>query len=461
MGYGQQQYHQSAPSTESPATAYVNPSFGAQAQFGGQGQQHTDPNALVQAMSFMATPAGQQSMAAFANHMASVGNAAPQHAQSPPLRYAQPAPRYSPTQHAGQKRKLNDRNNNTQPQAQPRVPQQSTKPPRAKAAVPPPVPSFGFSLPTPSVVRPSTVSKGKGKVDTKKRKLNLGLTEHPLPEESSEDEDMDEEAKYSAKLKGGGFAFEHEGEQISIQTAAEVAAWVKDRKRHFPTQKRVMEKAQEAEMKRKNELEFLRKLHGRAPRPEPSPRKERPVRVRNESIQYKEKRDEDGRRQEELAALRKKLHQSMLEKQSKATAVDLGLGYDSETTSDEESSVLSESSVVSSSEESEEESDSESEESDEAPEQTSSKAGPPPIKVPPPAPPRAAPPQPTPGNRKICPNWEQHGRCSYSNKCKYAHPPKEEKRVGLYDMLVEQELVKADQLALNAIKYLGQHGFLG
>lgn len=431
----------------------MNPSFVPQAHIGGQGQQQADPNALVQAMSFMATPAGQQSMAAFANHMTSVGNAAPQYAQSPPPRYAQPAPRYSPTQHAGQKRKMNDRNNNTQPQAQPRVPQQSTKPLRAKAAVPPPVPSFGFSLPTPPVVRPLTVSKGKGKVDTKKRKLNLGLTEHPLPEESSEDEDMDEEAKYSAKLKGGGFAFEHEGEQISIQTAAEVAAWVKDRKRHFPTQRRVMEKAQEAEMKRKNELEFLRKLRGRAPKLETLPRKERPVKVRNESIQYKEQRDEDGRRQEGLAALRKKLHQSMLEKQSKPTAVDLGLGYDSETTSDEESSVLSESSVVSSSEE--------SEDSDEAPEQTSSKVGPPPIKVPPPAPPRAAPPQPRLGDRKICPSWEQHGRCSFSNKCKYAHPPKEEKRVGLYDMLVEQELVKADQLALNAIKYLGQHGFLG
>ncbi|CAO2656549.1 Nn.00g053520.m01.CDS01 [Neocucurbitaria sp. VM-36] len=466
MGYGQQQIQHSpptnAPLLAPPARAYVNPSFVTQSQDGGQGQPQVDPNSLVQAMSFMATPAGQQSMAAFANHMASVGSAAPQYAQSPPPQHAQPAPRYSPTQHAGQKRKLNDRNNDTQSQvsSQQRPQQQSTKPPRAKAAVPPAVPSFGFSLPTPSVVRPLTVSKGKGKNDTKKRKLNLGLTEHPMPEESSEDEEIDEEARYSAKLKGGGFAFEHNGEQISIQTAAEVAAWVKDRKKRFPTQKRVMEKTQEAAMKRKSELEFLRKLNGRAPKPDTSPRKERPIKVRDESRQNKTKREEDGQRHDELAALRKKLHESMLEKQSKSSAVDLGLGYDSETASDEESSVLSESSVVSSSEESSDESDSESADSDEAPEPTSSKVGPPPIKVPPPAPPPAST-QPKHGKRKICPNWEQHGRCSYSNKCKFAHPPKEEKRVGLYEMMVEQELVKADQLALDAIKYLGQHGFLG
>jgi hypothetical protein len=33
--------------------------------------------------------------------------------------------------------------------------------------------------------------------------------------------------------------------------------------------------------------------------------------------------------------------------------------------------------------------------------------------------------------------------------------------MGLYEKLVEQELVKADQLALDAIKFLGQNGFLG
>ncbi|KAF1842761.1 uncharacterized protein K460DRAFT_255030, partial [Cucurbitaria berberidis CBS 394.84] len=449
-----------APPTGPPARAYVNPSFVSQSPSTGQAQSQVDPNALVQAMSFMSTPAGQQSMAAFANHMASAGNTAPQYSQSPPHHHAQPVPRYSPPQHAGQKRKLNDRNSLPQSQSQRKPPQQSTKPPRAKAAVPPPVPSFGFSLPTPSVVRPLTISKGKAKTDAKKRKVNLGLTKHPLPEESSDEEDIDEEAKYAEKLAGGGFAFEHEGEQISIRTAAEVAAWIKDRRKNFPTQKRILEKAEVAAMKRMSELDFLRKLKGKAPKSETSTQQDKPAKIRDERKPNKKKTDDDMRRQAELAALRRKLHESMLAKNAKSSTVDLGLGYDSETESDSESSVLSESSVASSSEESSDESESESDESDEAPEATSSKVGPPPINVPRPAPPPALP-RPVPGKPKVCSDWERHGRCSYSNKCKFEHPRKEEKRIGLFEMMVEQELVKADETALDAIKYLGQHGFLG
>jgi hypothetical protein len=274
---------------------------------------------------------------------------------------------------------------------------------------------------------------------------------------------VDEEAEYAKKLKGGGFAFEHEGEMITIRTAGEVASWIKDRRRNFPTEKRIMEKAEESAKKRTNELEFLRRLKGKPPKEATIEVQSKPTKTRDKvkertKKQELKKQEHEKQRQEELAALRKKLHESMMEKRAASSTIDLGLGYDSETESDGESSVLSESSVVSSSEASSEESESESEESDAAPEPTSSKVAPPPIKVPPPAPAPARAPK----SDSICTNWKRSGRCPYLYKCKYAHPPKEEpKHVGLYERMVEQELVKADQLALDAIKYLGQHGFLG
>lgn len=403
-----------------------------------------DPNTFVQAMSFMATPAGQQSMTAFANHMANMQNPS----QSPP--------QFSPPPHAGQKRKLNERHNNTQSQ---KSPQQSTKPPRAKAAVAPPIPSFGFTLPTTPSARPQTMSKGRGKKDQKNGKMQLGLTNQALLDESSEEEDVDEEAAYATKLKGGGFTFEHHGEQITLQTGADVAEWVKDRKKNFPTEKRIMEKAEEAAAKRASELEFLRRLKGKPPRVERKAPPTKPAQIQDKRQNNEKKQGEDNVKREQLAALRKKLHESMMQKNAALANLDLGVGYDSDTESDAESSVLSESSVVSSSDEPSDESDAESEDN-EAPEPASSKVAPPAIKIPPPAPVSAN----VPGKRsdRICDNWARYGKCTWSNKCKFKHPErKEAPRPGLYEVMVEKELVKGDQLALDAIKYLGQHGFLG
>lgn len=399
-------------------------------------------------MTYMSTPAGVQSMAAFANHMTSTGNAAGPYPPSSPSAHSPSGPRYSPPQHAGQKRKLNERNSNAQSHRN--QSQQGSKPPRAKAAVPPQVPSFGFSLPPPSVV----------KADNKKRKVHLGLSQQPTQHESSDEEDIDEEAAYSEKLKGGGFAFEHQGETITIQTGAEVAAWIKDRRKNFPTQRRIMEKEEEAAKKRMAELDFLRRMQGKPPKEPASDTPAQPKKARERGKDDVVKQEAEKKRQEELAALRQKLHASMTKKQSAPAVVDLGLGYDSETESDEQSSVVSESSVVSSSEESEAESDSDADDSDDAPEPVSSKTAPPPIKVPPPRPAKS---QTEAKSSRMCSNWKRNGKCPYYSKCKYQHPPKEDdtKLTSLYERMVEQELVKADQLALDAIKYLGQKGFLG
>ncbi|KAF1935718.1 hypothetical protein EJ02DRAFT_460130, partial [Clathrospora elynae] len=448
-GYGQVQMNARplAPPTP-PANAYANPPFMGQPPALAPMQQPVDPNAFAQLMSFMSTPAGVQSMAAFASHMTSTGNTAPPYPPPLPYQQAQSSPLYAPPQHAGQKRTLDDRDSNEQPQ--PDALQGSSKPQRVFVDVSPPVPGFGFSLPRPPAVKP-----------LKKRKANLGLTQPPPRVESSDEEEMDEEAAYSQKLKGGGFAFEHEGETIAIRTAGEVAAWIKDRRKKFPTRQRIMEKAGEAANKRMDELDFLRRLKGKPPMPRNEDRQDQPLRARDTSKEGQMKQQEpakardtskedrikqeaERRRQEELAALRKKLHESMMKKHAAPAAVDLGLGYDSETESDEESTVLSESSAVSSSEES---SDSEPDDSDAAPEPTSSKVAPPPIRVPPP--PRPAPPQLVKKSEKTCHIWRRTGRCGYGNTCTYAHPPKgknqekdkEVKHVSLYERMVEQELV--------------------
>lgn len=151
----------------------------------------------------------------------------------------------------------------------------------------------------------------------------------------------------------------------------------------------------------------------------------------------------------------------MYMKQEAKAGVDLGLGYGSETDEDEDSSsILSESSVVSSSEESSEDSDEDSDDSDAGPEPVSSKIGPPPINVPPPTMDEKT--QRLKDKRTPCPTLERYGKCRYRDNCKFQHPKKDpDKRMTLYEKLVEQELVKSDQLALDAIKFLGQNGFLG
>lgn len=406
-----------------------------------------DPNAFAQAMSFMATPAGAQSMAAFASHMATTGG--PPLVCPPQLQHTTPS---NATQQAGHKRKRDDRSGSIIAPHPPhrKSQQQGSKPPRAKAAVPPAVPTFGFALPTPLPATTATRSR-----DNRKGKVKLGLTHQEVPDESSEEEeDIDEEAALGAKLKGGGFAFEHQGEQISIQTTGDIAEWIKDRKRNFPTYQKALEKAQAATVKRKHELEFVRKLKGRPVQPDPAPFEE-------QNPKLHEKSQKDEKKQEELAALRRKLHESMVKKRDATTTVDLGIGYGSASDSEAaESSDLSDSSVVSSSEESSEDSDAEADDSDAPPEAASSKIAPLPINVPPPprAPIRT---EPKPPKEKMCKNWKQYGKCQFGDSCRFKHPYREEKRVGLYEKLVEQELVKADQLALEAIKYLGQNGFLG
>ena len=71
-------------------------------------------------------------------------------------------------------------------------------------------------------------------------------------------------------------------------------------------------------------------------------------------------------------------------------------------------------------------------------------------------------------------HYKRTGRCQFGKDCRYRHEDgdrggdkgkrrvkDEPRRIGLYERMVEQEVDKAERLALEAIKYLGRNGFLG
>ncbi|KAH7123944.1 hypothetical protein B0J11DRAFT_530285 [Dendryphion nanum] len=418
---------------------------------------------MEQAMSFMSTPAGAQSMAAFSQHMAQIG----QPSVTPPgSNQAQ--------SHNNNKRKRDEQHGNgtgSQAQSSPKP-----KPPRQFAKAPPAVPGFGFIAPTPLKTPASPVSKSTKLQAPRNRKVQLGLiqqdTEHIESESETENSDIDEEAQYALLPASKRMVFEHEGQTVSLQTAAEVASWIKDRRKHFPTQERIQQRTKEEQERRGAELEFLSRVKGKKQRikePAKHPRK------KPDKILDAARNAAKEKARAELESLRKKLHESMLAKKDAASVsdkttlqtLDLGLGYGSDSDSgDDASSVLSDSSVLSSSEESADEvseahSDSEPDaddsDSDAPPEAQSSKAQPSALPIAPP------PPRPAPieralkrPSRGVCDAWKEKGACPRGDGCSFQHP-----RIGLYDRMIEQQLVKSDRLALDAIKWLGRNGFLG
>ncbi|KAF2442598.1 hypothetical protein P171DRAFT_434072 [Karstenula rhodostoma CBS 690.94] len=479
----QQQQQQSYTAPQSYATtnfapAYPNPAL---PNSPANNVPPLDPGAFAQAMAFMATPVGMQTMAAFAANMAN-GSADPVYGQSIPPQQSAPQSQSSQPQASPRKRKRNERVGQWQPQQPPnpihppiqKAPARkapSQKPPRAKAKAPPSIPGFGFSLPT--IPQPTVASKAGGTHNQHQKRVNLGLTSLNYDEESSseEDDDVDEEALLAAKWDGKGMTFEHNGETISLQTAAEFAEYIKDRKMNFPTQVRIAEKAQLAAERRANELEFLRRVKG-----VPEKGKARGELKSKDRRKPKEMSKHAGISNPRLEELREKVKNSMGSKHATAKppsdstdqqATDLGLGYGTDTESDRDSSILSESSVVSSDEFSEDDASDldaeEAEDSDAPPEAQSSKIVAAPLVPPPPPPPRLPAPEVEALNKSqtgVCQQWKLTGRCKYKY-CKNKHGGEEPKRIGLYEKMVEQELDKADRLALEAIKYLGRNGFLG
>ena len=151
----------------------------------------------------------------------------------------------------------------------------------------PAVPSFGAPIlpPTPSATTAqppvqSQVTNLPNRAQPASRTLGLtpkGGVEPDYPSES-EDEEVDEEAQF-AEL-GTKLTFEHNGEVMTLNNEADLAAWKEERRKQFPTTNRVSQKQDEAWRigeERKRLLAAVARLH-QAPRNRKSEVKTRSLR---------------------------------------------------------------------------------------------------------------------------------------------------------------------------------------
>lgn len=118
----------------------------------------------------------------------------------------------------------------------------------SRPSAPPAVPSFGNPLPSkPPLPTDATRTNKK-----KQRKYNqLGLTPKTEEHESSEEEeDVDEEAKFSHIMSGGGLKFTYKGRTSVLQSPSDIATWIQERKKKYPTQARVEERQKELEARK-------------------------------------------------------------------------------------------------------------------------------------------------------------------------------------------------------------------
>lgn len=120
---------------------------------------------------------------------------------------------------------------------------QSTAP---RTPAPPAVPSFGNPLPS----KPPPAADATRKPKKRKRKHNqLGLTPKNEEHESSEEEeDVDEESKLAQTSAGAApLQFTYQGQMATLQSPSDIAAWIAERKKKFPTQARIDEKKKAAD----------------------------------------------------------------------------------------------------------------------------------------------------------------------------------------------------------------------
>lgn len=138
---------------------------------------------------------------------------------------------------------------------------------KPKVAAPPVVPSFGFALPALTASVQSSTQAVPEPAQTKKKprtKNSLGLTPKGEVYEDSGD-DVDEEASFAQSSQG---VIQHGGRSIQLNTAADVAAWIAERRKNFPTaakiavRKAAQDKARE-EAREVREVERIRRQEER------------------------------------------------------------------------------------------------------------------------------------------------------------------------------------------------------
>ncbi|KAH7060797.1 nuclear fragile X mental retardation-interacting protein 1-domain-containing protein [Macrophomina phaseolina] len=374
-----------------------------------------------------ALPAGGYINPAFAPMYANVVNRS---AQVP-----QPWIAQSPSgQSAGYLQSTTTTSNTTRPLSIHRPP---TKP---KVQAAPSVPSFGFALPTTKPQVPPA-DNNDGSKNRKRKHNQLGLTPRSDVHEDSED-DADEEARFQAT--GEALHFEYKGRSSTLKSAEDIAAWIEERKRRFPTKERIAQKQKEEEERKRarEQAQAEKRLKYQTSETQTKKRKRKDGDGQDKAIRKAEKLREKLRKAEEAVAKAKGEYGSQ-NKDDTAPKRSLVINYDSEDSADqtgEETSSLNESSSEVSTDSDSDDSSSSDNDSDDNPppeEESSAKR---PLRVH--LPNRKAPP--TEASR---PRQDRHKQ--------------EPKRMTLRERMLEQQRRQEAELALRAIKLLGQSGMLG
>lgn len=266
-----------------------------------------------------------------------------------------------------------------------------------KAQVAPSVPSFG--APILPAKPPAPLSSQGGLKQRPQTNLGLIPSAHDqLQDSDAEDDDedeeeVDEEAALSA-LQNGPLSFEFNGELSTLGSASDIAEWIEERKKRWPSRRRVEEKEQEVQsrMQERRRIEQeTRAAIAVASGGEYQPVERRDVRHQRETTKPDAERlsRENGDQtmentQEQMASA------AQHPDQAAATDPTATLPHDDH------------------------QSDSDS---DAPPEVTSSKPSQP-LRIPPPP---ASTSKPAPSEAKPCTSFVNQGRCKFGNKCRYKH----------------------------------------
>ncbi|KAL1965987.1 hypothetical protein VTN77DRAFT_4927 [Rasamsonia byssochlamydoides] len=172
-----------------------------------------------------------------------------------------------------------------------------------RTPAPPPVPSFGNPLPA----KPPPPADAARKPKKKKRRFNqLGLTPKTEEHESSEEEDdVDEEARLAPGTATGPLQFTYKGRTSTLQSPAEIAAWIEERKKRYPTKARIEEKKKAMEEARKQKE--MQREEARRKQKEARAQKERAKSERKEQEQSIDPIDAAVKAKLKAEKLRKKL----------------------------------------------------------------------------------------------------------------------------------------------------------
>lgn len=325
------------------------------------------------------------------------------------------------------------------------------------------VPSFTADLANLLPPKPTPLTAAQKPVEALKKKNGLGLTPAKYEGSDSED-DAGEESRLADVASAGDLQFSYRGQTAALRTPAEIAAWIAERKRRYPTaEKREAAKKDAEEKKKKWAAEKQAHLESR--------RQAREQRTKQNEQRHRSDRpqpqsapkDADNLVAAKLRAekLRRKAMRAQRDLEAAEAALkDPTADHTVNDVSDDDSiGTVSDSSNLTSEDSSDSDSDDEA-----APEQQSSK-----IEVPSTFVESRQHPM---RRKKPCLRFARSGRCHLGDKCPYSHEqPRQQQnrdaqlkekpqRKGLYQVMVEQEQEAERRKVLSAIIALGKQGLL-